>query len=168
MGTQRLLFACLLSSLLLLTGITASAQKGFTVKGTVKDLTGAPLQGVTVRERYTNIRTQTSANGDYSITVKADTAQLLFTYVGMQGAFERIAGRSTINVVMTPTDNNLNDVVVIGYNTGPVVPGKGSAIFLHCARPDFSPTEGCIAVARDALASLLGLLGPGSTITIRA
>lgn len=117
MGTQRLLFACLLSSLLLLTGITASAQKGFTVKGTVKDLTGAPLQGVTVRERYTNIRTQTSANGDYSITVKADTAQLLFTYVGMQGAFERIAGRSTINVVMTPTDNNLNDVVVIGYNT---------------------------------------------------
>ena len=66
-------------------------------------------------------------------------------------------------------DDALYDlIVVIGYNTGPVVPGKGSAIFLHCARPDFSPTEGCIAVARDALASLLGLLGPGSTITIRA
>jgi L,D-peptidoglycan transpeptidase YkuD (ErfK/YbiS/YcfS/YnhG family) len=59
-------------------------------------------------------------------------------------------------------------VVVIGYNTDPVVPGRGSAIFLHVARPDFSPTAGCIAIARDVLAALLGLLGPGSTITIRA
>ena len=59
-------------------------------------------------------------------------------------------------------------VVVIGYNTDPVVPGRGSAIFLHVARPDFSPTAGCIAIARDPLAALLGLLGPGSTITIRA
>ena len=59
-------------------------------------------------------------------------------------------------------------VVVIGYNTDPVVPGRGSAIFLHVARPDFSPTAGCIAIARDVLTRLLGLLGPGSTITIRA
>jgi L,D-peptidoglycan transpeptidase YkuD (ErfK/YbiS/YcfS/YnhG family) len=59
-------------------------------------------------------------------------------------------------------------IVVIGYNTAPVVPGKGSAIFLHVARPDFSGTEGCIAVAREVLVPLLGLLGPGSTINIRA
>ena len=39
-------------------------------------------------------------------------------------------------------------VVVIGYNTDPPVAGRGSAIFLHVARPDFAPTEGCIAVAR--------------------
>jgi L,D-peptidoglycan transpeptidase YkuD (ErfK/YbiS/YcfS/YnhG family) len=58
-------------------------------------------------------------------------------------------------------------VVVIGYNTDPVVPGRGSAIFLHCASPDFAGTEGCIAIARDGLATLLGLLGPGSTITIK-
>ena len=59
-------------------------------------------------------------------------------------------------------------VVVIGYNTDPVVPGCGSAIFLHVAREDFTPTAGCIAIPREALARLLGLLGPGSTITIRA
>jgi L,D-peptidoglycan transpeptidase YkuD (ErfK/YbiS/YcfS/YnhG family) len=59
-------------------------------------------------------------------------------------------------------------IVVIGYNTDPVVSGKGSAIFLHCASPAFSGTEGCIAIARDALLPLLGLLGPGSTITIKA
>jgi len=58
-------------------------------------------------------------------------------------------------------------VVLIGYNTDPPVPGLGSAIFLHVASPDFAPTAGCIAVAREILAAVLGLLGPGSTITIR-
>jgi L,D-peptidoglycan transpeptidase YkuD (ErfK/YbiS/YcfS/YnhG family) len=57
-------------------------------------------------------------------------------------------------------------LVVIGYNMEPVVPGKGSAIFLHVARPDFSATEGCIAVRREVLIRLIPLLGPGSRITI--
>jgi L,D-peptidoglycan transpeptidase YkuD (ErfK/YbiS/YcfS/YnhG family) len=58
-------------------------------------------------------------------------------------------------------------VVLIGYNTDPPVPGRGSAIFLHCAAPDFAATAGCIAVGRDVLLGLLASLGPGSTITIR-
>jgi L,D-peptidoglycan transpeptidase YkuD (ErfK/YbiS/YcfS/YnhG family) len=57
-------------------------------------------------------------------------------------------------------------IVVIGYNAAPVVAGAGSAIFLHVASPDFAGTEGCIAVRREVLAALLGLLGPGSSITI--
>jgi L,D-peptidoglycan transpeptidase YkuD (ErfK/YbiS/YcfS/YnhG family) len=59
-------------------------------------------------------------------------------------------------------------IVVIGYNTDPVVPGAGSAIFLHIARPDLTPTDGCIAVGRQELVRLLPLLGPSSTITIAA
>jgi L,D-peptidoglycan transpeptidase YkuD (ErfK/YbiS/YcfS/YnhG family) len=57
-------------------------------------------------------------------------------------------------------------VVVIGYNMEPVIPGAGSAIFLHIARADFSTTEGCIAISREVLVRLIPLLGPGSTITI--
>jgi L,D-peptidoglycan transpeptidase YkuD (ErfK/YbiS/YcfS/YnhG family) len=57
-------------------------------------------------------------------------------------------------------------LIVIGYNMEPVIPGAGSAIFLHIARPNFSATEGCIAVDRTVLVSLVPLLGPGSTITI--
>jgi L,D-peptidoglycan transpeptidase YkuD (ErfK/YbiS/YcfS/YnhG family) len=48
----------------------------------------------------------------------------------------------------------------------PVVPGAGSAIFLHIAKPDFAPTAGCIAVEREILVGLLPLLGPGSQIAI--
>jgi L,D-peptidoglycan transpeptidase YkuD (ErfK/YbiS/YcfS/YnhG family) len=57
-------------------------------------------------------------------------------------------------------------VVVVGYNMAPVVPGAGSAIFLHVARPDFSPTAGCITIEKAALTGLMPLLGPHSTITI--
>jgi L,D-peptidoglycan transpeptidase YkuD (ErfK/YbiS/YcfS/YnhG family) len=64
-------------------------------------------------------------------------------------------------------DDVLYDLlVVIGYNVAPVVAGAGSAIFLHIARPDFAPTAGCIAVAREVLVGLMPLLGQSSTITI--
>ena len=43
----------------------------------------------------------------------------------------------------------------------------GSAIFLHCARPDYGPTEGCVAVARDDLLALLREAKPGDALTIR-
>jgi L,D-peptidoglycan transpeptidase YkuD (ErfK/YbiS/YcfS/YnhG family) len=66
-------------------------------------------------------------------------------------------------------EDGLYDVlVVIGYNTDPVVPGAGSAIFLHVATPDLAPTAGCVAVNKEILLGLIPLLGPGSTITIKS
>ena len=56
----------------------------------------------------------------------------------------------------------LYDIVgVLGWNDSPVERGCGSAIFLHVARPDFAPTEGCIALALPDLRRLLadGLTG---------
>ncbi len=53
------------------------------------------------------------------------------------------------------------DVIgVLGWNDTPVERGRGSAIFLHVARPDYAPTEGCIALA---LFDLLAVLGGGLT-----
>ena len=57
-------------------------------------------------------------------------------------------------------------LVVLGFNDDPVVPGKGSAIFLHVARPDYGPTEGCIALALGDLSALVAALQPGDTVTI--
>lgn len=65
-------------------------------------------------------------------------------------------------------DDGLYDIVVeVGYNVSPIVLGAGSAIFLHVAHADLSPTAGCIAVARNILIALMPLLAIGSTITIR-
>jgi len=57
-------------------------------------------------------------------------------------------------------------VLVIGHNDDPVVPGKGSAVFLHLARPDYSPTEGCVAFARADFVRLLGSLDRDTHIVI--
>ncbi len=57
-------------------------------------------------------------------------------------------------------------VVVIGYNDAPVVPGKGSAIFMHVAKPGYTPTEGCVALNVDDLMAVLKHLDASSTITI--
>ncbi len=46
-------------------------------------------------------------------------------------------------------------VGVLGWNDAPVQRGRGSAIFLHVARPNYSPTEGCIALAMGDLRRLL-------------
>jgi len=46
-------------------------------------------------------------------------------------------------------------VAVLGWNDSPVVKGRGSAIFLHVARPDYAPTEGCVALSLPDLSRLL-------------
>jgi L,D-peptidoglycan transpeptidase YkuD (ErfK/YbiS/YcfS/YnhG family) len=52
--------------------------------------------------------------------------------------------------------DGLYDIVgVLGWNDAPVRPGRGSAIFLHVARPDFTPTEGCVAMAPADLRMIL-------------
>ena len=53
-------------------------------------------------------------------------------------------------------DDALYDLVaVIGHNDDPPVPDHGSAIFLHVAKLDWEPTEGCVALTRDDLLRLL-------------
>jgi L,D-peptidoglycan transpeptidase YkuD (ErfK/YbiS/YcfS/YnhG family) len=59
------------------------------------------------------------------------------------------------------------DVIVeLGYNDNPIVPGRGSAIFLHVARKQYQPTEGCVAINRANLLSLLRQCGEETTIMI--
>jgi len=52
-------------------------------------------------------------------------------------------------------DNLYDIIVVLGYNDNPPVSGKGSAIFIHIARPEFTPTAGCIALAFPDLIEIL-------------
>ena len=63
-------------------------------------------------------------------------------------------------------DSLYDIVVVIGFNDDPVYAGKGSAIFLHLAKPDFSPTAGCVALTEADLRAALEQLQPGDKIRI--
>jgi L,D-peptidoglycan transpeptidase YkuD (ErfK/YbiS/YcfS/YnhG family) len=59
-------------------------------------------------------------------------------------------------------------VVVIGHNDSPVVRRAGSAVFLHLAREDWGPTEGCIAFRREDLTAILGQVTANDWIEVRA
>jgi L,D-peptidoglycan transpeptidase YkuD (ErfK/YbiS/YcfS/YnhG family) len=64
-------------------------------------------------------------------------------------------------------DDRLYDFVIeIDHNTRPRVARRGSAVFIHVARPDRSPTAGCVAVRASELRRLLAALGPRTRIAI--
>ena len=64
-------------------------------------------------------------------------------------------------------DDHLYDFIIeIDHNTCPRVAGLGSAVFLHLARQDFSPTAGCISMTKSAMLRLLRRLGPQTRIVI--
>ncbi|HEY5105420.1 MAG TPA: L,D-transpeptidase family protein [Caulobacteraceae bacterium] len=57
-------------------------------------------------------------------------------------------------------------IVLLGYNDRPVVKGAGSAIFLHIAQDDFAPTQGCVALSREAMHRLLAIAALGDALAI--
>lgn len=91
-------------------------QAGHPVSGAVTDIDGNELIGVTVMETGTlgNV-TITGPGGSYRITTDSPTATLRFTYVGMETTDITLAGQTTLDVVMTPQANVVDDVVIVGY-----------------------------------------------------
>jgi L,D-peptidoglycan transpeptidase YkuD (ErfK/YbiS/YcfS/YnhG family) len=66
-------------------------------------------------------------------------------------------------------DDHIYDlVVVLGHNDDPPKPYFGSCIFLHLARDDYSPTQGCVALARPDLEAVLKAMKPGDAVEIAA
>jgi L,D-peptidoglycan transpeptidase YkuD (ErfK/YbiS/YcfS/YnhG family) len=66
-------------------------------------------------------------------------------------------------------DDALYDLIIeIDHNTRPRVAGRGSAVFLHVARPGYGPTAGCVAMRQQDLKRLVGRLTPKTRITIQS
>ena len=57
-------------------------------------------------------------------------------------------------------------IIEIDHNTRPRIAGRGSAVFVHVARPGFAPTAGCVALKTNALKRLLERVGPHTRIVI--
>jgi L,D-peptidoglycan transpeptidase YkuD (ErfK/YbiS/YcfS/YnhG family) len=70
--------------------------------------------------------------------------------------------------VMWREDSLYDVVLVLGYNRRPRVRGRGSAIFMHLARPGYAPTAGCVALSGRDMRIVLERLAPGATMSVVA
>jgi L,D-peptidoglycan transpeptidase YkuD (ErfK/YbiS/YcfS/YnhG family) len=65
-------------------------------------------------------------------------------------------------------DDLYDFIIEIDHNTRPRVAGRGSAVFLHVARPGFAPTAGCVALRRRDLQILLARITGKTRIIIHS
>lgn len=86
------------------------------VKGMVTDSGGKPLPGATILVKGTRISTQTDAAGRFSINAQAD-AILLVSYIGYTTLEVPVNGRLDLSVIVQQSRDDLNQVVVMGYQS---------------------------------------------------
>ena len=63
-------------------------------------------------------------------------------------------------------DRKYDLLIDIGYNTRPIIKGKGSAIFLHLSDKKYKPTKGCIAILKKDFLKILPLIKKNTKIFI--
>ncbi|WP_158828374.1 SusC/RagA family TonB-linked outer membrane protein [Mucilaginibacter lacusdianchii] len=79
---------------------------------------GLPVTGATVRVVNSTIGVQTDANGNFSINVPSNATSLAISFIGFTTQNVSIAGKDVVDVKLQANNNQLTDVVVIGYGSG--------------------------------------------------
>jgi len=92
------------------------AQSSFVVQGTVNAESGEVLSGVSVSVLESNLSTTTDGNGSFHLSLpKGGT--LIFTYVGYFSKTVSVTSATNLAIVLEQDINNLEEVIVVGYNT---------------------------------------------------
>lgn len=125
--------------------INAASAQDITIRGVVSDGGDkTTLPGVSVLVKGTQIGTQTDASGKYAISAPAN-ATLVFSYIGYNPLEVQVNNRTTINIELTSSSQELEQVVVVGYGTqkkkdltGSVAQVKGEDI---ARQPVQTPTQ---------------------------
>lgn len=87
------------------------------IKGKVTDEKGAPLPGATIKVKDRSIGAVTDGNGNFSLQNVSDNATLVVSYTGYVTQEVAADGKSSISIVLKEEQNDLNQVVVIGYGS---------------------------------------------------
>lgn len=87
------------------------------ITGSVVDENQQPLEGVSVLVKGGTVGANTGPDGLFELQVPADGRILIFRYIGYADKEVRVGDSTSISVVMTKTDQQLTDVVTVGYGT---------------------------------------------------
>lgn len=123
------------------------------IQGQVSDEQGKPLAGVTVRVTETQSATMTDERGSFRIAAAAEQ-HLEFSLVGMQSQQVSIGEQTQIEVILLPDDQELDEVVVIGYQTVKKSDLTGAVSVFNPSEMKSTTVSGTVG---DALGTLPGL-----------
>ena len=115
-------------AIILLTLLSSQLQTAFAqsvVKGKVTDAKGGVLPGVSVKLQGSTTGTTTNNDGEFSLNAPLDGI-LEFTYIGYVKITLPIGGKSVVTAILSENNQNLNEVVVVGYGTTKKVDVTGS------------------------------------------
>lgn len=102
--------------LMLFSCVTAMAQQGITVKGTVFDSTGETVIGASVVVKgNTSIGTISDIDGNFVLTVPSENTTLVVSFVGMKSQEVKVVTNKLIKVTLEDDSQQLEEVVVVGY-----------------------------------------------------
>ena len=87
------------------------------ITGKVIDMNGNPLAGVSIIEKGTTNGAVTKEDGSFNITVKDENAVLIVSNVGYNQQEVMVKNLTDADIILTPVDNRLDEVVVVGYGT---------------------------------------------------
>lgn len=87
------------------------------VSGKVSDEKGVGLPGVSVVVRGTTQGTTTDGSGNFKINVPNASSTLVFSFVGYGRQEVVVGGKAVLNITLSPDDQSLNEVVVVGYGS---------------------------------------------------
>lgn len=161
----------LLTFLTILIGLSAWGQK-VEITGMVTSAEdGEPLIGVTVRDKTGKTGVTTDLDGRYAISV-AKGSTLEFTYIGFTKVEEKVGNKTTIDVVLSPEANTLDQLVVVGYGTVKKSDLTGSVSSVDADKLTKTPAASLSNALQGQVAgvtvnSLTGRPGAGAEVRIR-
>ena len=84
------------------------------IKGTVKDVSGDPIIGASVKVQGSKSGVITDFDGNFSVQA-ANNATLVISYIGYTTETVKVAGKNNLSITLKEDAQTLNDIVVIGY-----------------------------------------------------
>lgn len=124
------------------------------ITGTVSDEKGEKLPGVSIIVKGTTRGTATEANGQFRLSVPNGDVTLIFSFVGYKSQEVMIGKQTTLNLVLQPNPNSLDEVVVIGYGTTKRKDLTGSIASVKAADITLSPVTSPMEALQGRVAGL--------------
>ncbi|NQD69520.1 TonB-dependent receptor [Sphingobacterium shayense] len=160
------------SSQLPLKKVQTGINQSRTVHGSVSDINGQPLSGISVLIKGSTKGTSTDIKGEFSLEIPNENSIIVFSSVGYKPLESSVKGKTEVNVILQALSSDLDEVVVVGYGTQKKVNLTGAVSTVSAKRladrPISNLGQGLQGLVPNLnISSANGKAGTGSSFNIR-